>query len=165
MTDDIRDSLDENLGDLRRFAGSLTSNTAEAEDLVQDVAERALRRKALFTPGTNLRAWLFTIMKNIHIDKCRARARRGHTVPVEDYSAQLTEAPRQMDSLVLNNLQTALDKLPRADRELVVLAGVRGHGYQALANRFGVAVGTIKSRLSRTRARLRKDIGELPEAA
>lgn len=165
MESAIRNSLSDSLPDLQRFAASLTGNSADAKDLVQDAAERALRRQSLFEDGTNARAWLFTIMKNIYIDKCRAQARRGHAEPLENHEAHLVDAPRQLASLEVQDLQHAMNDLPRSERELVVLAGLKGHEYERLAKQFGVAVGTIKSRLSRIRSKLRAQMDELPQAA
>jgi RNA polymerase sigma-70 factor, ECF subfamily len=140
---------------LYRFARSLTRNSAQADDLVQDCMERAISNIHQFRPGTNLRSWLFTILSNLHKDECRKRTRRGRHLSMDDYEDFVQVRPRQADHLEVRSLIAAFGKLNPYDREVLILAGVRGMKYETIACRQDVAVGTVKSRLSRARQKLR----------
>lgn len=128
-----------------------------ADDLVQDSLERALSRQNLFQPGTNLRAWLFTIMHNLHVNsviKARRAPPSGSIDDVAD-SHRTAVAPSQGDHLVLRDLERALDTLSVDQRSVVVLVGVEGLTYAETAAVLDVPVGTVMSRLARGRNRLR----------
>jgi RNA polymerase sigma-70 factor (ECF subfamily) len=140
---------------LRRYARSLTRDPDDADDLMQDSLERAISRRHQFRPGTNLRAWLFTIVRNRHYDTLRGRQRRGWHAPIESYEARLRTPARQLDRLDMRDFRRAFFALPRADRRILYLIGVEGLSYEQAADRLGVANGTVKSRLSRARDRLR----------
>ena len=143
---------------LRAFALSLTSNPARSDDLVQDTLMKGWQHRARFQPGTNLNAWLFTILRNIFYSDHRKRVRE-----VEDqdgsYAARLATAPHQGDRLDVEDLQTALAKLPPDQREALVLVGAEGVSYEEAATIMGCKVGTVKSRVSRARGRLAELLG------
>lgn len=140
---------------LFRFAYSLTRDHSQADDLVQDCMERAISNIHQFRPGTNLKSWLFTILSNLHKDSCRKRIRRGTHVCFDDYEDLVRIGPRQADHLKIRSLEAAFAGLNRHDREILILAGVRGMKYESIARRQHVAVGTVKSRLSRARQKLK----------
>jgi RNA polymerase sigma-70 factor, ECF subfamily len=147
------------LPQLRRYARALTGDPAWADDLVQDTAERALVRHNAFREGSNLRAWLFTILRNLYIDQFRAR----REIAVDDESApwRNLEAPRsEVDGLMLRDVQQALYHLPVEQREVLLLVGVEELTYQEASAVLGVPIGTIMSRLSRAREHMRVLLGE-----
>ena len=142
------------LPQLRRYARALTGDAAWADDLVQDTAERALSRIGTFRPGSNLRAWLFTILRNLYIDQFRAR----REIAVDDESApwRTLEAPHsEVDGLVLRDVQHALYQLPLEQREVLLLVCVEELRYQEAASVLGVPIGTVMSRLARAREHMR----------
>lgn len=142
---------------LRRYAHVLLRDSIAAEDLVQDSLERAISRQTLFQPGTNLRAWLFTIMHNLHVNAV-IKARRTPTAGITDDIAdshRSAVAPSQGDGLMLRDLERALGKLTEEQRAVVLLVGVEGLTYAESAAVLDVPVGTVMSRLARGRTRLR----------
>jgi len=143
---------------LLSVAARLTGTRAEAEDLVQDTLLKGWQHRARFQPGTNLNAWLFTILRNIFYSDHRKRVRE-----VEDqdgsYAARLATAPHQGDRLDVEDLQSALAKLPPDQREALVLVGAEGVSYEEAATIMGCKVGTVKSRVSRARGRLAELLG------
>jgi len=143
---------------LRAFAMSLTYNLDQAEDLVQETILRAWEKRDSFQPGTNLTAWLFTILRNHFHTTYRKRRRE-----VEDgdgiYAARLKSAPEQLHRLELQDLRSALQQLPPEQREAVLLVAAEGVSYEDAATICGVAVGTIKSRVNRARTRLAELMG------
>jgi RNA polymerase sigma-70 factor (ECF subfamily) len=138
---------------LRAFAWSLSHDASDADDLVQDTLVKAWGHRDRFTPGTNLRAWLFTILRNTFYT---AIARRRREVNDEDgqEAARLVSPPDQEWNVSLNDLRRALARLPPTHREALVLVGGAGMTYQEAADVCGCAIGTIKSRVNRARARL-----------
>jgi RNA polymerase sigma factor (sigma-70 family) len=155
---EFRDGLLQAVPSLRAFALSLTSNPARADDLVQDTLLKGWQHRARFQAGTNLNAWLFTILRNIFYSDHRKRVRE-----VEDqdgsYAARLATAPHQGDRLDVEDLQSALAKLPPDQREALVLVGAEGVSYEEAAAIMGCKVGTVKSRVSRARGRLAELLG------
>jgi RNA polymerase sigma-70 factor (ECF subfamily) len=150
---DFRDGLMAALPNLRAFAVSLTRNGDRADDLVQDTLFRAWDKRASFQPGTNLNAWLFTILRNSFHSDQRKRIREVEDSDGE-YAASLATVPDQLDSLHLADLQNALSHLPPDQREALLLVGAEGLSYEEVAAICGCAVGTIKSRVNRARMRL-----------
>lgn len=141
---------------LRRYARALTRDASATDDLVQNCLLRALTRAHLWEPGTNLRAWLFTILHNQHVNDLR-RDRRAHlAVPLDDAAQFLSEAPRQGVALQVRDLSRALDRLPRHQRQTLLLAGLEDMSYDEVAQKMGVSVGTVRSRLNRGRKMLRQ---------
>src|SRR6476469_5605392 len=138
---------------LRAFAISLSGNVDRADDLVQETLLRALANIHSFQPGTNMPAWLFTILRNLFRSEYRKRRRE-----VEDadgrYAESLKSHPEQTGRVEFSEFRAALAKLPSDQREALILVGVSGFSYEDAANICGCAVGTIKSRVNRARTRL-----------
>ena len=149
---------------LRAFAWSLSHNSADADDLVQETLTKAWTHRAKFEMGTNLRAWLFTILRNTYYT---AVVKKRREVADEDgkHAATLSAAPTQDWSVAVRSLRTALQQLPHEHREALVLVGAAGMTYEEAAEICGCALGTIKSRVNRARARLLKimDAGEVED--
>ena len=143
---------------LRAIAISRTRNLDRAEDLVQETILKAWDKRASFEPGTNLNAWLFTILRNQHYSEHRKLVRE-----VEDvdgiYAAGLVALPDQIHRLEIQDISAVLDKLRPEYREALLLVGVRGMSYEDAAVVMGVAVGTAKSRVNRARRRLAEFLG------
>ena len=137
---------------LRAFAWSLSHNAADADDLVQDTLIKAWTHRERFEDGTNLRAWLFTILRNTYYTTA---VRRRREVADEDgkHAAALSAAPTQEWSVAMRALQAALKQLPEEHREALILVGAAGLTYEEAAEVCGCALGTIKSRVNRARAR------------
>jgi RNA polymerase sigma-70 factor, ECF subfamily len=140
---------------LRAFAWSLCHNASDADDLVQDTLIKAWTNREKFEPGTNLRAWLFTILRNTYYTAV-LRRRREVRDETGEYASTLKSAPTQDWSVAVHSLQEALLKLPDEHREALVLVGAAGLSYEEAAEICGCALGTIKSRVNRARARLLK---------
>ncbi|WP_296598414.1 sigma-70 family RNA polymerase sigma factor [Phenylobacterium sp.] len=140
---------------LRAFAWSLSRNGSDADDLVQDTLIKAWSNREKFEPGTNLRAWLFTILRNTYYTSVLRRRREVRDEQGE-YASTLTSAPTQDWSVAMRSLQIALQQLPDEHREALILVGAAGLSYEEAAEICGCALGTIKSRVNRARARLLK---------
>ena len=138
---------------LRAFAWSLSHNSADADDLVQDTLIKAWIHRTKFEPGTNLRAWLFTILRNTYYTAV-VRKRREVADENGKHAATLSAAPTQDWSVAVHSLRAALQQLPHEHREALVLVGAAGMTYEEAAEICGCALGTIKSRVNRARARL-----------
>lgn len=150
---DPKDELVEHLPAMRAFALSLARNSATADDLVQDTVVKAWSNLDKFQEGTNLRAWLFTILRNTYYSMHRKRSRE-----VEDPEGvmmdSLSEKPSHDGHLALKDFKDAFTKLPAEQREALVLVGAEGFSYEEAAEMCGCAIGTIKSRTNRARKRL-----------
>ena len=150
---------------LRRYARALTRDVARADDLVQSCLTRAVAKQHLWQPGTDLRAWLFTILHNQHVNDVRRSVREGVSVAVEEMAPVLTVQSNAHAVLQLRDLEVAINKLPQEQRQVILLVGLEGMRYEEVATILGVPVGTVRSRLSRGRDQLRRlmDMGdELP---
>lgn len=149
---------------LRAFARSLCKNASDADDLVQDTLVKAWSKREQFEPGTNLQAWLFTILRNTFYTSVRRRRWE-----IEDVNGVHAEArsvePRQEWALTIHALEDALQKLSIEQREVVVLVGGAGLSYEDVAAICGCALGTVKSRLARGRARLAELMQMAPDRA
>jgi RNA polymerase sigma-70 factor (ECF subfamily) len=141
---------------LRRYARALTRDASRADDLVQSCLVRALAKSHLWQPGTDLRAWLFTILHNQYVNDVRRAMREGTTIPVEDAAPTLTVPSTQGASLRLRDLDRALARLPEEQRQILLLVGLEGMRYEEVATVLNVPVGTVRSRLSRGRDMLRQ---------
>ena len=150
-----RDSVVAMIPALRAFAWSLSHNSSDADDLVQDTLIKAWTHRDKFEPGTNLRAWLFTILRNTYYTAV-VRRRREVRDETGKYAATLSTGPTQDWSLAIRALQAALAQLPDEHREALILVGAAGLTYEEAAEVCGCALGTIKSRVNRARARLLK---------
>jgi len=148
--------LSENIPNLRRYARVLVRDAVHAEDLVQDCLERAISREHLWREGTNLRAWLFTILHNLYINQYLRHGSVGTMVPLLDEHNHLSCPARQFHSVTLRDLARAFEQLPEQERQVVMMVGVDGMQYEDAAEALGVPMGTVKSRLSRARRRLRR---------
>ena len=149
---------------LRRYARALTGNRDAADDLVQDTLERALGRAALFRPGGNARAWLFAIMHNVFVNQVRsAQARR--TVALDEQAIEPPGYEHAHDGLAVRDIERALGMLSADQREVVLLVALEALSYADTARILGVPVGTVMSRLSRGRERLRGLLDGAADAA
>ena len=140
---------------LRRYARALTRDAVRADDLVQSCLARALAKSHLWQPGTDLRAWLFTILHNQHVNDVRRAVREGINVPMDDVAPVLTVPSTQGASLQLRDLDRAMARLPEEQRQVLLLVGLEGMRYEEVATVLDVPVGTVRSRLSRGRDMLR----------
>ncbi|MFQ5985444.1 MAG: sigma-70 family RNA polymerase sigma factor [Alphaproteobacteria bacterium] len=141
---------------LRRYARALAGDPSRADDLVQDCLERAWSRAHLWRPSGDIRAWLFTIMHNLHANAARRYSREPAVVPLGDEAAEASVRATQEDGLELENLLRALAQLPHAQRTAVLLVGLEGMSYEEAAAIQGIPLGTLMSRLYRGRERLRE---------
>ena len=149
----VRDVMLAAIPSLRAFAISLSGSTDRADDLVQETVMRAMASIASFTPGTNMSAWLFTILRNKFRSEYRKR-RREVEDPDGSYLASLKLPAEQFGRLEFKELMEALAKVPHLQREALLLVAASGFTYDEAAAICGTAVGTIKSRVSRARQRL-----------
>lgn len=140
---------------LRAYARALCKSAPDGDDLVQETLLRGIEKSHLYQPGTNMRAWLFTIMRNHFISHCR-KAWRERTGPADCASSLPKVEPDQEWHLQVTELRAALEALPLHYREAIVLVGVLGESYIDAAEIMKCDVGTIKSRVNRARAMLRK---------
>ncbi|MDT1062746.1 RNA polymerase sigma factor [Paracoccus sp. CPCC 101403] len=150
---DPRDELVNHLPALRAFALSLTREGASADDLVQDTIVKAWTHIEKFQPGTNLRAWLFTILRNTFYS-ARRKTRREVSDSDGIHAARQAARPEHDGRLAMNDFRNAFKKLPDEQREALILVGASGFSYEEAAAMTGVAVGTVKSRANRGRRRL-----------
>ena len=148
---------------LRRYAYALLRDHAAADDLVQDTLERALSRWYLRRTDGELRAWLFTILRNLQIDAHRQGRRRGVHVEIDEADHRETAA-RQEAALEARDVLAALEQLPEEQKSLLLLIGVEDFSYGEAARILGVPIGTVMSRLSRARQRLRSIVENGPVA-
>jgi RNA polymerase sigma-70 factor, ECF subfamily len=153
MDEQVRNAVLGAVPSLRAFAISLCGNVDRADDLVQETLLRALANIDSFQPGTNMSAWLFTILRNHFRSEYRKRRRE-----VEDseghYAETLKSQPEQFGQVEFSEFREALAKLPTDQREALILVGASGFSYEEAAKICGCAVGTIKSRVNRARTRL-----------
>lgn len=153
-----RDELVTHLGVLRAFALNLTRDGTAADDLVQDTVVKAWRNIDSFQPGTNMRAWLYTILRNTFYSTYRKRRRE-----VQDaegaFAATLSVKPDHDGRLAMDDFMRAFDQLQAEQREALTLIGASGFTYDEAAEMCGVATGTMKSRVNRARARLAEIMG------
>jgi RNA polymerase sigma-70 factor, ECF subfamily len=157
LTTDDAKAIEAEIPYLRRYARALTGGAEAADDLVQDSLERAIARFDQFRPGTNLRAWLFTIVHNMRCDQHRRLVRRPIEIPIDDAPQQASTRASQADALHLADFRRAFGRLSEAHREVLALVGLEGLDYQRAASILGVEVGTVKSRVFRARECLRRE--------
>ena len=163
MGDTNRD-IEAEIPRLRRYARALTRDVVTADDLVQDCLTRALGKLHLWQDGTDLRAWLFTILHNQYVNHIRRSVREGAAVGLNENEPLLSRAPQQGKRLELRDLERAIAKLPEEQRIVILLVGLEGMRYEEVAAVLDVPVGTIRSRLSRGRENLRRLTGTLPNS-
>jgi len=155
--DDFAKNVEAQIPRLRRYARALTREDAQADDLIQDCLVRALAKKHLWQEGTDLRAWLFTILHNQHVNGVRRSIREGTIVELSDTLPPVRRDAAQGDRLNLRDLDRAMALLPDEQRSVILLIGLEGMAYEQAAKIIGVPVGTI--RLSRGRNMLRRLMG------
>lgn len=155
MTEELREALVEMIPHLRAFARSLTGGDREfADDLVQDTLVKSMAAAQQFQRGTNLRAWLFTILRNTFCSQL-GRKRRVVSMEDEDLERLATTAAPQEGRLETVAFRRAFKQLSAVHREVLVLSVIQGMPYEAIAARCGCEVGTVKSRVNRARAQLK----------
>jgi RNA polymerase sigma-70 factor (ECF subfamily) len=162
--DDFARLLGAEIPRLRRYARALTRDPARADDLVQNCLMRAVAKQHLWQEGTNLRAWLFTILHNQHVNQVRRSVCESLNVPVEDVASTLTAVSNPDARLQLRDLERAIAALPLEQRQVILLVGLEEMRYEDVAQILGIPIGTVRSRLSRGREMLRK-LMELKEDA
>ena len=137
---------------LRRYARALVGDRSSADDLVQDTLERAWTKLHLYRRGTDLRAWLFTVMHNVHVN--RVRASRA-TDTLGDEMPELAQRAPQSDALLVRDLDRSISRLPSEQRAVLLLVTLEEMSYEEVARTLGIPIGTVMSRLSRAREKLR----------
>jgi RNA polymerase sigma-70 factor (ECF subfamily) len=147
--------LEKEIPRLRRYAFALTRNTSRADDLVQDTLVRAIAKQHSWECGTNLRAWLFTIMHNQNVNVVRRSVRADFAVEVDETWPFLITPTDPIGGLSLRDLDRALARISEQQRQVILLIGLEGVSYGEAATILDVPVGTIRSRLSRGREALR----------
>lgn len=158
---DPREEIPGHIPALRAFAISLTRNVPEADDLVQETILKAWSNIEKFTAGTDMRAWLFTILRNTFFSSKR-KTRREVADSDGVHAASIYEKPHHDGRLAFTDFSRAFDQLTPEHREVLILVGANGYSYEEAAGMMGVAVGTAKSRANRARARLCDLLGMAP---
>lgn len=151
-----QDAITAHIPSLRRYARALAPDPDRAEDLLQDCLERACCRMYLWTPGTDLRAWLFTIMHNVHLNQQRRLRGEPRFVTVDEIGDEAAAAPAGDEALQARDLGRALSLLPDSQREVLLLVVVEAMRYEQVAAILELPIGTVMSRLHRARERLRQ---------
>ena len=141
---------------LRRYARALTRDVTRADDLVQNCLTRAVAKQHLWQPGTDLRAWLFTILHHQNVNDVRSASRRGDGVPVEKVTPTLAAVSDPTAALQIRDLERAMAALPGEQRQVILLVGLEGMSYEEVATILRIPIGTVRSRLSRGRETLRR---------
>jgi RNA polymerase sigma-70 factor (ECF subfamily) len=160
---EVRQLIVDQIPHLRRYARVLVGDRDRADDLVQDCLERAWSRMHLWRAGTNIRAWLFTILHNLHVNAARRRASQPQ--PLDTRATDVPVAPTQEDDLNVRDLWQAFARLPEPQRAAIMLISVEEMSYEEAASVLDIPVGTLMSRLHRGRERLRElmaDAGDNP---
>jgi RNA polymerase sigma factor (sigma-70 family) len=147
---------------LRRYARALVGDRTTADDLVQDTLERAWAKLHLYRRGTDLRAWLFTVMHNVHVNRIRATR---PVDPLEDDMPELAQPQREPDALLVRDLDRAIARLPADQRAVLLLVTLEEMSYEEVARTLGIPIGTVMSRLSRAREKLRAMMAGQPVSA
>jgi RNA polymerase sigma-70 factor (ECF subfamily) len=156
---EFRARIEEEIPRLRRYARALTRNGSRCDDLVQDTLVRALAKEHLWQSGSNMRAWLFTIMHNQNVNSVRSAIREGMTVDFEEQASNLVATTDPTVARQLHELDRALMQVPEEQRQVILLVGLEGMSYEDAAAILDIPVGTVRSRLSRGRDALRRLMG------
>ena len=144
---------------LRRYARALVGDRAAADDLIQETLERAWARISQFRVGTDMRAWMFSIMHNLHLNQARGKR---ESESFDDETVEIPVRATQGDGLEIRDLERALRELPVEQREILLLVALEDLSYEEVAGTLGIPLGTVMSRLSRARERLRVLMNGLP---
>jgi len=148
---------------LRRYARAMLGDRAAADDLVQDTLERAWIRFGQWRSGSNLRAWLFSIMHNLRVDQLRQQKLSTHSI--DETEIEVQTRPTQTDALEVSDLESALRQIPDEQREVLMLVALEEMSYAEISTLLNIPVGTVMSRLSRGREKLRVILdGQVPTA-
>lgn len=139
---------------LRRYARALTGDVWAADDLVQDTLERAWNKYHLWRPGSDLRAWLFTIMHNVFVNQVRSK--RSEIEKTMEELPDVAVRATQSDSLEIADVERALRALPDEQREVLLLVSIEEMTYDEASRALAIPIGTVMSRLSRARERMRR---------
>jgi len=158
--EDFEAALEAVLPRLRRFAHGLARNPADADDLTQATAERALKARDQFQPGTSMAGWAMRIMRNLWIDTARQRQRRDQLLAPEEQGERVGAEGAAEASVELHYLMRALDRLPDEQREAVAVVMIDGLAYREAAELLDIPIGTLTSRLVRGRQALMSLLGE-----
>ncbi len=161
MTDFLRE-IEDHIPALRKYARALTRNKDLADDLVQDCLERAIRKRHLWRATGTLKGWLFRILLNIFRND-RKRLQLRQTWPLEDLQVEPSVPAPQPARLALAEISLAMDRLPDDQREALLLVVLEGFSYDEAAKALGIPAGTLMSRLSRARSKLKELTGEARE--
>ena len=157
---DVRHLIVDQIPHLRRYARALVGDPVQADDLVQDCLERAWSRMHLWKVGTNIRAWLFTILHNLHLNAARKRRNTPGLVPLETGKTEPPVRPTQEDDLEVRSMWQAFSSLPEPQRAAILLITLEGMSYEEAATVLDIPIGTLMSRIHRGRERLRRLIEE-----
>jgi RNA polymerase sigma-70 factor, ECF subfamily len=161
---EIENLMAEQIPRLRRYARALLGDPVRADDLVQETLLRALSRQHLWRPGTDMRAWMFTILHNLNVNNQRKRQTRGDEQELVEDQPELAAVATQEQALEIRDLARALQVLPQAQRQVVLLVGLEGMDYKRVATVLDIPVGTVMSRLHRGREALRRLMAYGPES-
>ncbi len=151
---DFETRLEAEIPALRRYARALLRDSERGDDLLQDCLERALSRRRLFVRPSNLGAWVFRIMRNVHLNNLRTARRRPPGLGLED-AAEATIPADQIPHIEIAEMLAAFDRLPGEQREVLLLVVVEGHSYREAARMLKLPAGTVMSRIARAREQLR----------
>jgi RNA polymerase sigma-70 factor, ECF subfamily len=167
VVSDTENLIAEQIPKLRRYARALLGDPVRSDDLVQEALERALSRSHLWQPGTDIRAWMFTILHNVHVNNQRQRRHRDDYQELTDDRPELATPATQEQVLEIRDLARGLQLLPAAQRQVVLLVGLEGMNYKQVAAVLDIPIGTVMSRLHRGREALRRLMidGGQPNAA
>jgi RNA polymerase sigma-70 factor (ECF subfamily) len=153
---DTEHLIAEQIPKLRRYARALLGDPIRADDLVQEALVRALSRSHLWQPGTDIRAWMFTILHNVHVNNQRQRRHRDDYQELSDDRPEMATPATQERILEMRDLARGLQLLPGPQREVVLLVGLEGMNYKQVAAVLDIPIGTVMSRLHRGREALRR---------
>lgn len=152
----VRRRLIEEIPRLRRYARLLVRDSTYADDLVQECLTRAVARLDTYSPGTNLRAWLFVILRNVVINNYHRERRGPALLELTEAHGQVVSASDQEQHMMLDEVRQAVERLPDEQRDIILLVPVGGLAYEEVAQILDIPIGTVRSRLSRARTALRE---------
>jgi RNA polymerase sigma-70 factor, ECF subfamily len=165
VVSDTEHLIAEQIPKLRRYARALLGDPIRADDLVQEALVRALSRSHLWQPGTDIRAWMFTILHNVHVNNQRQRRHRDDYQELSDDRPEMATPATQERILEMRDLARGLQFLPAPQREVVLLVGLEGMNYKQVAAVLDIPIGTVMSRLHRGREALRRLMTDGPASS
>jgi RNA polymerase sigma-70 factor, ECF subfamily len=165
VVSDTEHLIAEQIPKLRRYARALLGDPIRADDLVQEALVRALSRSHLWQPGTDIRAWMFTILHNVHVNNQRQRRHRDDYQELSDDRPEMATPATQERILEMRDLARGLQLLPAPQREVVLLVGLEGMNYKQVAAVLDIPIGTVMSRLHRGREALRRLMTDGPASS